>query len=189
MPATARNADRLLLLSLPHELLENIALYCACTPFLGPPHRIISLLLTCRTLNSSLSYDTNSHLYAKIFKLKFDHAAPLRRLGPERVAHTGLGEELKARCIAMKRMRALGRSNAIHTDEFLTSDLWMAYLMCLESDGNNAEQLVKYALLGQFVKLYVSREMAPRSTIPSYPLENVENSLALWIAWFLCYDC
>jgi hypothetical protein len=187
-PQWVRRPSRLL--SLPEELLENIALHCARSPFYGPPAHIVPLLLTCRKLHDALAFGSDPHLYARIFKVKFDHSAASRRLGPERVNVVAFAEELKRRCIAMKRMRTAVQETKHENHqaaEFLTEDLWMSFLMCLESDGKNLAQLLRYVNLDDYIRAYVTRFMEPRTSIPSYPPETTDASLVLWLSWFLSH--
>lgn len=112
--------------TIPHELLENIALFAATSDPLGPPHELVPLLLVNRRLHAALASASNPHLHARIFAAKFDTAALVRRLGPDASARTtsigtgtgtgtGIGgatratklaAELRRRCVQLKRLKA-----------------------------------------------------------------------------------
>jgi hypothetical protein len=110
--------------TIPHELLENIALFAVTSDPLGPPRELVPLLLANKHLYAALASASNPHLYARIFAAKFDTAALVRRLGPGTSANTTTGTtatttstgggatkatklaaELKRRCVQLKRLR------------------------------------------------------------------------------------
>ncbi|KAJ7753913.1 hypothetical protein DFH07DRAFT_959987 [Mycena maculata] len=65
------------LLLLPPELLTHVALHLATRPpNLGPPSALLPLLLTCRFLNSSLSWKQNKGLWSQIGRAKFTTPPP-----------------------------------------------------------------------------------------------------------------
>jgi hypothetical protein len=108
--------------TIPHELLENIALFTVTSDPLGPPHELVPLLLVNRRLHATLASASNPHLHARIFAAKFDTAALMRRLGPDARARTTrttrstgtggamtapkLAAELRRRCVQLKRLKA-----------------------------------------------------------------------------------
>jgi len=106
--------------TIPHELLEKIALFTVTSDPLGPPHELVPLLLVNRRLHATLASASNPHLHARIFAAKFDTAALVRRLGPDasaRTTSTGTGAggatsatklaaELRRRCVQLKRLKA-----------------------------------------------------------------------------------
>jgi hypothetical protein len=107
--------------TIPHELLENIALFAVTSDPLGPPRELVPLLLANKHLYAALASASNPHLHARIFAAKFDTAALVRRLGPGTSANTGttatttstggatratkLAAELRRRCVQLKRLR------------------------------------------------------------------------------------
>ena len=93
--------------SIPHELLENIALFAVTSDPLGPPRELVPLLLVNRRMHAALSSTSNPHLHARIFAAKFDTAALVRRLGPGTATRAPkLAAELQRRCVQLGRLRA-----------------------------------------------------------------------------------
>jgi hypothetical protein len=108
------------------EILEHIAFYTVSdeSSFLGPPSDLLALCLVTlvsRAINGAISLNNNTHLYALIFRFKFDYAAPVRRLTERWPTTHCLAIELKKRFIALKRIR--------HKQEYHQDDLWTSYLM------------------------------------------------------------
>ena len=181
---------------IPQEILEHIALCTVTTKFLGPPAAIIPLLLTNRRLHSLLSASSNPHLYARIFAFKYDVAPVIRRLGPERTSPTILSTELQRRCSYLARIRSrtdtkIVQFPAVKYDKKMTSTiLWMCYLMMLENNGKNEQQLRDYAEMDVWLTEYW---FDPRGAsfatisikIDKWPPNDTLNSLAMWLFWFL----
>ncbi|KIJ62839.1 hypothetical protein HYDPIDRAFT_93726 [Hydnomerulius pinastri MD-312] len=165
-----------------NPILDTIAFYLAVDPFLGPPVNLRSLLLTSRTVYEHLSVANNSRLYADIFRQKFDYAAVERRLPSGWISAPCLAQELCGRFTALKYIRS-GRPS-------LDSDrdaLWKAYLMMLENDGCNAQQLFGWASLPRWTLGAIALRSLPSSTSPGNPplyLSDPEGmSLATWLLW------
>jgi hypothetical protein len=183
----------------PQEILERIALCSVATKFLGPPTAIVPLLLTNRHLHSSLSLSLNPHLYARIFAFKFDAVPVIRRLGPDHAAAAVLSAELQRRCNLLARIRRRTDSKIIQSpivqyeeydEETIRVILWTSYLMMLENNGKNEEQLRDYAELDIWLREYwFDLQGASRSAIfikmDQWPPNNEQNSLAMWLFWFL----
>ena len=110
--------------NLSYELWDTIAFYSVATDisFLGPPSILCSLTLVSRRLHDYLCIENNSHLYARIFRFKFDTIAPTRRLSERWRTTKCLASELVKRFKALKRIKAL---------ELDVDDAWTAYLMCV----------------------------------------------------------
>lgn len=186
--------------SIPQELLEHIAFYTATDSFLGPPAALVPLLATSRKLHSCLSIEANHHLYARIFAHKFDLNPPARRLGAERLTLDILARELQHRCRLLKRLRTridatLGGSHPTEshlserTDE-LGDVLLQTYVLMLENEGKNEEQLRKYAGIDDWLKLYYFNERGASKALScirkeDWPPNDECNSLAMWLLWFL----
>jgi hypothetical protein len=189
-PASAYTLD-----TLPTEILEQIAYFVGTESFLGPPSSLAKLSSANRAIHSSLSVATNIHLYACIFRFKFDTGHVVRRLGAKNVTAAALSSELVQRCVHLKRIRARTDSRAVHAPfhrhkTTLKETLWTAYLMMLENEGNNEQQLIEYARLEDWLKEYWTDERGA-SNVHAFllgglwPLESDENALAMWLFWFL----
>lgn len=165
------------LVSLAPELLQQIAFFAA-EP-LGPPAALLSLLLTCRGLYEALSFHSSPYLYDRIFRLKFDLVAPRRRLGADIAKSSILANELRKRCAVLQRIR---RCNVF--SRHVRDDLWLAYLMMLESDGRNEEQLTYWACIRKYVVTFMASRLKEGSdTNGGWPVENDVNSLIVWLLW------
>jgi hypothetical protein len=145
------------LTSLPPEIIELIAFYCATVEifhhsdteidplqererYATPPSGLRSLLLTSNRLYLLLNSASNPGLYAQIFRSKFDTAAIARRFGPAAVSAKSLTRELQKRCICLKRIRravSVGRlypegkskESVVEMEECL----WLAFMMMMEN--------------------------------------------------------
>lgn len=141
------------LTNIPPEILDEIAFHTVLFPKaskLGPPCDLHSLLLTCKAVHESLS--TSCALLARIFRCQFDYAALARRFSPSWLTSNVLADQLKTRWTILKRIRSVGVSweqqgdlkDSWPIDSWgktnVTEDLWMAFLMLLESDGKNVQQ-------------------------------------------------
>ncbi|TKY90480.1 hypothetical protein EX895_000478 [Sporisorium graminicola] len=211
-------ASRVGLLSLPPEILDSIASYAAMsnTSFASsstsapcsflydaslrsskvvtPPTDLHALQLVCRRLYSLLSLESNPRLYARVFRSKFDTAAIGRRFGNPALTSHNLANELRRRCILLKRMRrcvataAEAHSNdgvaLFEDDESITEMLWLAYLMMLENDGLNYEQLC-WAQLHSFLALHHASEMLDGAVQAGYPSDATHKALALHLIYLL----
>ena len=111
--------------------------------------------------------------------MKFDIGAPVRHLGRNRFTFPVLANELRRRCVLLKRIRSLG-----YWQETIREDLWLAYLMMIENDGRNERQLLDWANLKCYVQGYLKERLAEGSERNSgWPLETEENALAVWLLW------
>lgn len=195
--------------TLASEVLQRIAFFAADFT-LGPPTSVLSMMLTCKSLSNALSIEDHPYLYDRIFRMKFDIAAPERRLGPklllgrrsEHRSRTNLGNisgapapapsmkltssilanELRIRYATLKRIRRQ-EINTPHTRQ----DLWIAYLMMLESDGRNEVQLIEYADIAKFVLMFLRSRLYEGSEERNngWPIESEENALAVWLLWLV----
>lgn len=177
--------------SVPQEVLEHIAFFAATDGFLGPPSGILPFLTLNRSMHSALSFETNPHLYGRIFIDKFDHGSALRRLGVEHLPATALASELRRRSLVLKRIRRRLDCKAPPDDKQLLHVLWSAFLMVLESDGKNERQLREYAKVNDWLKDFwfapdgASGAMYAVCTTNKWPRITEVVSLALWLFWFL----
>ncbi|KAH0837755.1 hypothetical protein J3R83DRAFT_5931 [Lanmaoa asiatica] len=161
------------ILRLPLELLEKIVLDLRDDPT-SPPSPFLPLLLTSKHFYTSLSFKSNNHLYARMFRICFDESAPARRLGDLNAA--GLCIQLRANYDALKciRRRDIRADNIVQT-------FWTCFSMMMENDGKNRCQL-DAAGLPDFVDSFV-RERLYENSLDGWPAENEINSLAIWLLW------
>ncbi|EIW76646.1 hypothetical protein CONPUDRAFT_146468 [Coniophora puteana RWD-64-598 SS2] len=156
---------------LPIDILSYIVFLCVeATPF-EPLKTILQLLLTSRTINEALS--SCPHLYACIFRERFDCAAVLRRSTGHLVPASWLALELRRRSIALLRAR-LARDA---TEQELCDDLTTLYLMCLENDGLNQIH-IQGASVPSFVHRLVVQRLRQNVGDFSWPLETPAVALA-----------
>ena len=152
------------------------------------PSSLVSLLETNRTINSRLSLKSNHYLYAKIFAHKFDLASASRRLGPDRTEPAVLAEELRRRCIYLKRLRSRVDSRIDPVtggdDEARQELLFHAYLLMLENDGKNGEQLDWARLDGLLHNFVLTKLWHQRELYEQWTAENAINALAVWLFWY-----
>jgi hypothetical protein len=174
----------------PREILDHIAILLVTDSFLGPPTDLATLLRVSKTIWKSLSLKFNPYVYARIFHLKFDVCAAVRRLGNGCEHTTKLGHELVRLCKGLKRLRS---GIYPRTDEdagkndLLREDLWMAYLMFLESDGKNARQLIHYSRVDIFAYDYITLSGRLHYGLEDnggWIVDNEVNALAVWLFWF-----
>jgi hypothetical protein len=179
---------------IPQEVLEHIAFFAAADPFLGPPSGIFPLLVLNRAFHNALSLSTNPFLYARIFAHKYDVGPALRRMGSDALTAAAMAEELQRRSVALKRFRHhhdWRDSNRAGAGAPVTDLLWVAYLMLLESDGKNEQQLREYAHLNHWLRDYwfdpagASRAVQIIQHTNTWPENSERMSLALWLFWFL----
>ncbi|KAG6336312.1 hypothetical protein ID866_2788 [Astraeus odoratus] len=83
-----------------------------------------------------------------------------------------------------RRERLTGPPDCLH------DLLWLAYLMMLENDGKNEQQLRHYANIEAWLMDYWfddegSSLASYRISQDQWPLEDVKNSIAMWLLWLL----
>ncbi|KAH9848014.1 hypothetical protein C2E23DRAFT_906734 [Lenzites betulinus] len=170
---------RLVLAALPADVLDEIAYHTAVLDLLGPPHHLVALLCTCKRIYAVLCSQNNHHLYARIFVAKFDHRAARRRMGVKAGHASALASQLTRYCKAIRNIR----SGDIYSPS-ITKDFLRAYALCLENDGKNAAQL-RWAGLFEFAEQFIlERLWEGRDTLQGWPVEDIDNSLALWLYWY-----
>ncbi|KAJ7630086.1 hypothetical protein DFH06DRAFT_1102115 [Mycena polygramma] len=146
-----------------HCVLQHIALVGA-SPGSAPPMDLCCLLATCRTLYDGLNIHSSPHLYAAIFKLKYE--APTIRQHTD----SSLASELVQRCRALRRCHRFDMSLP-----GLRQDLWTLLWMAVEeghcvplSDACFSKFIIE---LAQF---YLREDVQPRGEIKSL------------VIWLLC---
>lgn len=169
---------------LPLSILENICLEVAVINPLGPPVDLIPLLQTCKSIYRSLAWQFDRHLYARIFRAKFDTRAAIRRMGARAGYTSHLAKQLPIYSQCLKRIR----KGDIHAST-VHKDLWTCFLMMVESDGKNEAQLVEWAGLTTFIDRVVRERLwEGRDDHHGWPAESSFNALALWLMWFTTDD-
>jgi hypothetical protein len=160
------------------EILERIAFFTGADRHFvpGPPTHLVPLLCTSRTIHDVLAFRRNSHLYADLFRVKFDCGAPTRRLGKHWLTTSCLSSELRKRFMALKRIkrRAFG-----HTD-----DLWTAYVLMMEGDGRNETHLIEWAGIREYLMMIIlHRARGVENSSRIWFLESEEAALVVWLFW------
>ncbi|KAL0574035.1 hypothetical protein V5O48_007919 [Marasmius crinis-equi] len=183
------------LAAIPQEILEHIAYLVASESFLGPPSNILPFVTTSRWTYSCLAISSNTCLYAKIFEDKFDLLPAVRRIGSHRLSAGILSEELKRRCVYLKRIKSgmgacTGEYHNVRDEEKLRDVLNYAYLFMLENEGKNEKQLRDYAHIDRWLQDYWFHEFGASGARQSirfdrWPKENGNMVLAMWLYWFL----
>ncbi|KAG9002450.1 hypothetical protein FRB94_003861 [Tulasnella sp. JGI-2019a] len=182
------NIDRVSLDTLPDDILTTIAIELAALYPRGPPSAVfVALGATCRSIAFALSL--SPHVYNTIFRFQFDISALERRLFTSLVPSI-VAPELQRRWRSLKRMRwAASAGPSIWGDlyplDHIRQDMWIAYVLLLENDGKNWEQLVGWAMLPAYVHAYVDWDLTPACSAHDLPEETEVRSLGLWLLWFL----
>ena len=156
-----------LLESVPHDVLEVIALL-ACSSVFEPPRTVLSLLLTSRTMYSALSVTRCPQLYAKLFQSKFDFDASRRF--ENGLTDSALTAELVQRHSLLRRIRRRD-----FTESGLLQDLWTFLWMIQEGNGLNESQL-QNAGATEFIILVMCEYLKD-----SRFRQNEEAHLSLWL--------
>ncbi|KAG8752578.1 hypothetical protein FRC11_008233, partial [Ceratobasidium sp. 423] len=171
---------------LPPEVIQHIAVTACGLTFLGPPRELAALMPVNRAVHSALCVLHNSGLHKHIFSAKFDSRAPTRRFAAagERLTARSFAYELQRRWICLKRIRKVSNAGKLlvcsEVDE--REDLWLIYLMFIESDGRNCEQLA-WAKIDGYLRV-ILREKLATSSKPGYLVESTTRTLGLWLMWF-----
>ena len=81
------------------EIWERIVFYTVSgeseEAFLGPPSDVCSLAVLSRAVYEQISFENNTHLYARILRYKFDFFAPARRMF----------ERWRTKCLALELIK------------------------------------------------------------------------------------
>ncbi|KAG8872972.1 hypothetical protein FRB97_007149 [Tulasnella sp. 331] len=186
--------------NVPFEVLQNIAIKTIEEGYRGPPHSIFNLLLTCRSIYDSLSFDANPFFYADVYDLQFDTAAQERRYTLERLTPVHRAFELK------RRWTLLGEINisdpidqgfqiwgnpsinmvGTYTYEEKLSHAWLAFMMLTESDGRNWRQL-SWARIIEWIRLFmwydIDKVTRQAQTTGLLPPANELRAVGMWLWW------
>jgi hypothetical protein len=109
----------------------------------------------------------------------FDVGAVSRRLFHPR--DSDLADELHRCCNVLKAIR---RGDFIDSDGVIVEEtLFSAYILMLSNDGKNYAQL-EHAGLDDYVNRFIAtRVWVGTETNQGWPLDNANNSSALWLMW------
>ena len=183
--------------AVPQEILERIAYFSAQSNHPGPPSQLLQLLLVNRRILSALSLHSTPHLYARIFADKFDAHAHLRRIGP--VSASDLAIELRRRFIVLRRIRAQEGcwiNEQEGSEPFSEADLRQlyetlltSYVMMLENDGKNEQQLRYYGIERWLTSFWFDSLGSSCAALTvqrgSWPPNNDISRLGMWLFWLL----
>ncbi|KIJ60890.1 hypothetical protein HYDPIDRAFT_28829 [Hydnomerulius pinastri MD-312] len=122
--------------AIPLDVLTQVAFFTIDGSPIATLDALLQLMLSSRTLHRLLSIRTCPQLYARIFRAQFDLKGHYRRSQQHAKTTSCLASELQERRRVLRRIR-LGQIVAHH----LLDDLWMVYLMLLESDALNETHL------------------------------------------------
>ena len=171
-------------LQMPHETLEEILLAALEQSTLGLPSLLHALLLTCRDLYHTLTFDVHPTFYARIFVQKFDLVAPHRRLGIPDLLPKHLKDELRIHCTALRTFRK-SLADAAYDDPQLLEAFRTAYLMLLSDDGKNIAQL-SWAGLPDLTQNFIQHRLhSAAQQNHGWPRANEIDALAVAILWLL----
>ncbi|KAK0205487.1 hypothetical protein DFS33DRAFT_1487557 [Desarmillaria ectypa] len=173
------------ILSLPMELIEETALYVACSPLEGRPNSIRSFRLTCKAINNVFLHSNAIH--RSIFKRKFSHSAVARRsFEPTSKEYRQMLQLYDDSLQFIEERRGLDGKEPVDADHMSTEEvLWVLTFMCLDDDGANTLQLNAVGAYEWIHELVTKRLYDGASDNGGWPLDNCKNSLALWVFWSL----
>ncbi|KAK0490365.1 hypothetical protein IW261DRAFT_1325342 [Armillaria novae-zelandiae] len=173
------------ILSLPTELIEETALYVACSTLEGRPNSIRSFRLTCKAINNVFLH--SNAIYRSIFKLKFSHSAVARRsFEPTSKEYRQLLQLYDDSLQFIEERRGFDGMEPVDADHMSTEEvLWVLAFMCLDDDGANTLQLNAVGAYEWIHELVIRRLYDGAGDNGGWPLDNCKNSLALWILWSL----
>ncbi|KAH7882779.1 hypothetical protein F5I97DRAFT_1816236 [Phlebopus sp. FC_14] len=113
-----------------------------------------------------------------LFFDKFDISSPRRHLSQDRLSLHNLEQELKRRYVALQCIR---RGELYHRD--LASVFATIYIMLLEDDGRNWEQLL-WANLPDFLHKFLRQRLHEGAAENNgWPVESEINTLAIALLW------
>lgn len=172
---------------LPEHILEEIVLFAVDATFSGPPAPLASLLRVSKRISSVLARENNPVLYARIFRSRFDTAAPHRRFGQFTLGPSQRADECIRRFKCIQRLRSNAYTESDEDNALLCKDLWTAYIMFLENDGKNMAQLIDYGHINIFAHNFVRMSGKLHkgvSEAAGWTVDSEINALALWVFWF-----
>ena len=185
------------LLDIPPEVIEHIALCSGVESTTGPPASLVALSSVNRSLRTLLAITNNDILYAQIYLAKFD--PPIEGAVSRSLVSSSplLAAELHSRFCALRRFRMRYDSCGLSPRaERLAEMLPLAYIMCLENDEKNLQQLRQYAHIDDWLREYWTSDdgsSTVQETIKltkdrhglKWPDDHAVNTLAMWVFWFV----
>ncbi|KAL7419728.1 hypothetical protein Q5752_005644 [Cryptotrichosporon argae] len=197
-PSTPRPRPASRLASLPAPVLSRIAAAVVLSSPRKHPSALVPLLRTCRAVHNALAFDANPALYNLLFRATFDYAALTRRYAwmIEHLADVaGRGRNIfdlfsqprswaidyRTRWELARRMRLTIALDRLPADG-LAGDLWNAWFLLTENDGNNIRFLEDECRFARWIVIYYRDSMLKDSLVPGYPRETGEKALAMWCA-------
>ena len=170
----------------PSEVLENIVLTLVDQSPLGPPTDLPSLLRVSKAIHCKLSMENYPSLYSHIFVKKFDDQPVVRRLGETCKYARNRANELVIRFSALKRFRLMPCREFVAAPT-ARGDIWLAYLLFLENDRRNYEQLVHYAGVDKFASNFVKHGGPFDDGMDDnggWKVDDEVSALVAWLFWF-----
>ncbi|CAE6506074.1 unnamed protein product [Rhizoctonia solani] len=175
---------------LPPEIIQHIAIAGCGLTLEGPPSALAALMPVNRAVHRVLCAQYNPALHARIFSVKFDSCAPTRRFfdAGDPLTARNFANELPRRWICLKRIFevSIGGMQLVCSEENKREDMWLIFLMLIESDGRNYQQLM-WANLPGYLRV-VLQELIPSSD-PGYFEESTTRTLGLWLMWSMTNVC
>ncbi|KAG8968796.1 hypothetical protein FRC03_005976 [Tulasnella sp. 419] len=173
---------------IPYDILYQIADFILIDSPQGPPETVFASLLV---TSKAIHYATSVALKVLAFRAQFDTAA-IRRRFPSSSTPSTFASELERRWRSLKRIRWAGSDPSLwgneYTSQQIQNDLWQAFFLLLENDGKNWAQLVEWAQLRVYIRVFLQYDMIPACSNGELPQETEERSLAMWILWLLIND-
>ncbi len=157
---------------IPSDVLHYITTLAASSSVFDPPLSVLNLMQTRSIIYKSLSVRSAPHVYAGIFKSKFDTTASLRNYR-FMITDSALTGELVNRFRLLQRCKDLDVSSSN-----LLRDLVIAFCMYLESDGRNEHHLWR-AGFPSFILLVARTYLNSKEGQQVGPLGEI-------IVWLLC---
>lgn len=136
------------------------------------------LHLICHMTQTTSPLDVSFPFYSMVFLDKFDISSPRRHLLQYRLSFQNMEQEVNQRYIALQIVRRRDIWNPK-----LAEALSTIYVMLLEDDGRNYEQVLS-AGLPTFIPIFMrERLLEGVSDNHGWPLENELNILAIALFW------
>ena len=168
---------------LPSDVLQHIAFLIAASDVFNPGHNLFPLLITCSSIYHSLSPATAPHLYARIFRVKFDTEALFRRVGI--LTDTLLAKELERRCRFLARARRFRGPKPPPQFILRSEDFRVALHMILQNDGMNEAHLesaeLKATVLDFLTQVLRHETGVERKESRSGCVQEDGVAIALWV--------
>ncbi|KAF9267563.1 hypothetical protein L218DRAFT_985042 [Marasmius fiardii PR-910] len=176
------------LITLPIEVLDNIAFHVACSDIQGLPDDPTPFFLVSSRIYRNLSHSLALH--ARIFKFKFSHSAISRRAFTPKSKEYAWQLKWFTQVLSLVRRRSVALPDTMlafgeqDPDEPSVSELLFAlWIMCLDDDGCNRLQM-EWAGAYEWVDAFVRTQMYVEADL-GWPLQDARNSCALWVMWYL----